>query len=121
MRLNPTDSLALSDSRHPITEMGIGKIIERAIRDSADANISTKFLGEDSLENRPAYRFEFTGTKNEGVGGSSEARKALIWVDRELKLPVRLELYDQSNTLLERHYFKNLRLDSNLSDKTFTL
>jgi len=121
LRLNPTERLALSDSQHPITELGLGKIIERAKRDAADAHIKVKLVGQESLDSRATYRFEFVATDNEAVAGLPEARKALIWVDRELKLPVKLELYDGSNVLLERHYFKNLRVDVNLPDKTFTL
>ena len=119
MKLNPTDKLALTDSRHPITEMGIGKIIERAQRDSADARISVK-SSEDSLDGRPTYRFDFVATNNnKGVGGLPDAGKAVIWVDPELKLPIKLELYDRASTLLERHNFKNLRVNVNLPDATF--
>ncbi len=119
MRLNPTDKLALTDSQHPITEMGIGKIIERAQHDSADAGITVK-SSEDSLDGRPTYRFDFVATNNKSVGGLPEAKKALIWVDRDLKLPIKLELYDRSGSLLERHNFKNLRVNVNLPDATFT-
>lgn len=121
MRLNPTDKLALSDSRHPITEMGIGKIIERAREDAANDQITVNLSAGDPLDGRATYRFEFAARDSQPVGGLPEARKALIWVDRELKLPIKLELYDESNALLERHYFKDLRLNLNLPDSTFTL
>ena len=119
MKLNPNDKLALTDSSHPITEMGIGKIIERAQHDSADARISVK-SSEDSLDGRHTYRFDFVATtNNKGVGGLPDAGKAVIWVDRELKFPIKLELYDRASTLLERHNFKNLRVNVNLPDATF--
>jgi outer membrane lipoprotein-sorting protein len=121
LRLDPNESLALSDSRHPITEVGLGKIIERALKDAANSHIGSHFAGEETLEGRPSYKFEFTATGDEAVGGLEAARKAFIWVDRELKLPVKLELYDGANTLLERHRFKQLSINQKLSDKTFTL
>ena len=121
LRLDPNESLALSDSRHPITEVGLGKIIESALKDAANPRISSSFTGEETLEGRPSYKFEFTATGNEAVGGLEAARKALIWVDREWKLPVKLELYDGANTLLERHRFKQVSINQKLSDKTFTL
>src|SRR5207244_3485511 len=121
LRLDPNESLALSDSRHPITEVGLGKIIERALKDAANSHIGSHFAGEETLDGRPSHKFEFTATGNEAVGGLEAARKALIWVDRELKLPVKIELYDAANTLLERHQFKQLSINKKLSDKTFTL
>ena len=121
LRLDPNESLALSDSRHPITEVGLGKIIERAQKDTANSHIGSHLAGEETLDGRPAYKFEFTATGNEPVGGLEAARKALIWIDRELKLPVKLELYDTANTLLERHRFKQVRINQKLSDKTFAL
>jgi hypothetical protein len=121
LRLDPNESLALSDSRHPITEVGLGKIIERALKDSANSNIGSHFVGEETLEGRPSNKFEFTATGDEAVGGLEAARKALIWVDRELKLPVKIELYDAAKTLLERHRFKQLNINPKFSEKTFTL
>jgi hypothetical protein len=121
LRLDPNESLALSDSRHPITEVGVGKIIERAQQDAANPRITSHFVGEEALDGRPTYKFEFTASGKEAVGGLATARKALIWIDRELKLPVRLEVYDATDTLLERHRFKQVRINQKLSDTTFTL
>lgn len=121
MRLDPNDSLALADSRHPVTEVGLGKIIERAERDSSDARINTRFAGEETLDGRAAYKFEFTATAGANVGGLANARKGFVWIDRELKLPVKLEFYDASGALIERHRFKDVRVNTKLGDKTFTL
>jgi outer membrane lipoprotein-sorting protein len=121
LRFDPNEALALSDSRHPITEVGLGKIIERALKDSANSHIGSHFVGEETLDGRPSYKFEFTATGDEAVGGLEAARRALIWVDRELKLPVKIELYDAAKTLLERHWFKQLSINQKFSDKTFTL
>ena len=121
LRLDPNESLALSDSRHPITEVGLGKIIERALKDAANPRISSSFAGEETLDGRPSYKFEFTAAGNEAVGGLEAARKSLLLIDRELKLPARLELYDAANALLERHRFKQVSINQKLSDKTFTL
>lgn len=121
MRLDPNEALALEDSRHPITEVGLGKIIERAKRDATTAGITARYLGEETLDGRAAYRFEFTSGNGKPVGELARATRSLIWIDRELKLPVKLEFYDAGNVLLERHRFRNLQLDPKLTDKTFTL
>ena len=119
LRLDPNESLALSESRHPITEVGIGKIIERASHDATNPRIASRFDGEQVLDGRPAYKFEFTGT--EAVGGLIDARKVFIWIDRELKLPTKVELYDSGNVLLESHRFTEIRLNQKLGDKIFTM
>lgn len=121
LRLDPNESLALEDSRHPVTEVGLGKLIERAQRDATDAHIASRFVGEEALDGRPAYEFEFASKDNEPVSGLPDARRALIWVDRELKLPVKLELYDAANALVERHRFKDVRVNVKLTDGTFSL
>jgi hypothetical protein len=121
LELDPTDSLALSDSRHPITEVGSGKLLNVRQKDAANATIASHFVGEETLDGRATYQFEFISKGNEAVGGLAPARKALIWIDRETTLPGKLELYNGANTLLERHRFKNVRLNQSLSDKTFTL
>jgi outer membrane lipoprotein-sorting protein len=120
MRLDPNESLALEDSRHPVTEVGLGKIVERAQAAAMNPQIASRFDGEETLDGRPADRFEFT-SGDAAVMDLSGARKAIVWVDRDLKLPVKLELYDASGALLERHRFKDVRVNTKLSDKTFTL
>src|SRR5215471_19269495 len=121
LSLDPNGALALSDSRHPITEVGIGKIIDRATHDAANSEISVHFDGEEPLDGRPAYKFDFVSSGNAVVMASADASKALIWVDRELKLPVQVELYDAANALLERHHFKDIRANQKPGDKMFAL
>ena len=55
------------------------------------------------------------------TGGLSEARKASLWIDRELKLPTGLALYDGANVLLESHRFKGIRVNQKLGDKIFSI
>ncbi|HEX7530036.1 MAG TPA: DUF1571 domain-containing protein, partial [Pyrinomonadaceae bacterium] len=69
LRLDPNESLALSDSRHPITEVGLGKIIDRAQHDAANPRIASHFAGEETLDGLPCYKFEFAASGNEAVGG----------------------------------------------------
>ena len=54
LRLDPNESLALSDSRHPITEVGLGKIIERALKDAANPLISSSLAVEETLDGKPS-------------------------------------------------------------------
>ena len=121
LRLDPNDPLALSDSKHPITEAGLGKIIEHAARDVSDARVATHFVSEEVLDNRDAFKFEFTSKGEGDVNVLAGARKGVVWIDKELKLPVKVEFYDDANVLLERHRFKDIHVNTKLADKVFTL
>ena len=121
IRVDPRDRLALQDSRHPITEVGLGHIIEQVAQDSRSGRIAARDAVADTLDGRPAYRFDFDAISTAGLLGVDGARRASIWVDPELKLPDNVEVRDANNTLLERHRFQELRLNIGLTDRTFSL
>jgi hypothetical protein len=121
VRLDPNDSLALEDSRHPITEAGLGSIIKSSERDAANPEITKRYLGEEMLDGRPTYKFEINAKQDGQLSGVAQSRRALIWIDKNLTLPVKVEICDRANVLLERHRFKDLRVNVGLSDKTFAL
>ena len=56
---------------------------------------------------RPAYRFDVATTA--------------VWVDRELRLPIQVEIRDAAGGLAERHRFTKIRLNPGLTDQVFTL
>jgi outer membrane lipoprotein-sorting protein len=119
--LDPHDRLALQDSRHPITEVGLGHIIERVSEALRRSQIAVRGVHETVLDGRPAYQFDLEATSGASVLGVEGARRGVVWIDRELKLPVRVDVFDAKNTLLERHRFKDLRVDVGLTDKTFSV
>ena len=119
--LDPHDRLALQDSRHPITEVGLGHIIERVSDGIRRGQLTAAPVRELLLDARPANRFEFEALSGRGVLGMEDARRAVVWIDRELKLPIKVEVLGANDTLLERHRFKNLRVNVGLTDKTFAL
>jgi len=121
LRLDPHDRRALEDSRHPITEVGIGAVIERAAKARAEGRATIRGPVDDTLDGRPADRFEFDATSDSALFGVPGARRALVWVDRDLRLPVKVELFDEKGSVLERHRFRDLRLDADLSDQVFTI
>jgi hypothetical protein len=121
MTLDPRGRIALQDSRHPIPEVGIGHIIERAIGETSRGETTSRVIGEEALEGRPSYHVELIAIGKASIGGLADARRVGIWIDRGLQLPVKVEVRDAAGTLLERHRFKNLQLNVGLTDTTFTL
>lgn len=121
LTLDPHDGLALADSRHSIMEVGLGGVIAHVAEDVRLGRASRLLAGEESLDGRAAYRFQLDAVSTASVMGIEGARKAAVWIDRELNLPVKVEIHGAGGTLLERHRFKGLRINVGLSDTTFTL
>lgn len=122
LKLDPTDPVALEDSKHPITEAGLGNLIEHFVAETKNPQTKTNYLGEEKTEDgRTAYKVEMSNPSNLNLTGVSNARKAFIWIDMELLLPVKVEIYDANGVLLERHIFRDLKLNANLTDKTFEI
>ncbi len=121
VRLDLHDKRALEDSRHPITEVGLGYIIDRVARDLRDGRVTSQPVVEDAVDGRPAWRFQLDAPAGVPLFGIEGASRAIVWVDRALKLPVKVEILDAAGAMIERHQFKNLRLDAGLGDDVFTL
>lgn len=107
MTLDPTDRRALADSKHPITEVGLGTIIERGSRDIRDGRLAPSSPTEQAMAGRQTYRFDLGATQ--------------IWIDPELKLPIQVEIHDGAGGLMERHRFTKIRVNPGLTDQVFTL
>ena len=121
MKFAPDDPLALEDSKHPITEAGLGVLIERITSAANDPQTKTNYFGEENLgDGRAAYKVEMSNPNGLNLTGTVGARRAFVWIDKEMLLPVKVEIYD-GGTLLERHVFKDLKLNTNLTDKTFEI
>jgi outer membrane lipoprotein-sorting protein len=120
LSLKPDDPLALQDSQHPITEAGLGTIVEHLMKDASDSRITQTYAGEEMLDGHAAWKFVFT-TGNGPLAGLKGAVRSIVWIDKELKLPVKVEIYDHASTLLERHRFTEIKLNPRLTDQTFKL
>lgn len=122
LNLDPNEKLALEDSKHPITQAGLGNLIEHIIKETKNAETAVNYLGEESLgDKNTAYKIEMNDSGGLNLTGTDGARKAFVWIDKDLMLPVKVEVYNQSGALLERHFYKDLSLKTDISDKTFEL
>jgi holo-[acyl-carrier protein] synthase len=121
MKLDPTSGRALSDSRHPIMEVGIGHVIDEASRAMKSGQVTSKPPVDDTLDGAHVVRFDLEGAADGKLFGVEGAKRVSIWVDPGLKLPVKAEVVDAAGRMLERHRFTNLKLNVGLTDQTFTL
>lgn len=120
LKLDPNGSRALADSRHPITDVGIGHIVDVVSREIASGHAAVTPAVDDTLDGRPAYRFELQA-RDAGLIGVAAAAHAAIWVDHDLQLPVKVEIRDAAGGLVERHRFSDVRTNVGLTDQVFTL
>lgn len=125
--VDPHDSRAMKDNRHPITDAGIGHLIERIGSGwETDKGISQAQLqiGDYVYNNRPCTRVEVSHPGSQP--GSFYAYRCVVYWDKQTHLPIRYEAYDwprqggdPNGDLLENYNYVNLRLNVGLSDAVF--
>jgi hypothetical protein len=122
--LDPNDPRARKNSRHSITEAGIGNVIERfsaGWEGERRLNLTQVRIGEYEYNKRRCTRVETI----------HPARKeflhyrSVVYFDQQNRLPIRVECYDwpraqgDPGQLIEVFSFVNLRLNVGLSDAVF--
>jgi len=121
MKLDPRSGRAMSDSRHPITEVGIGHIIAEVSRAMKSGHVASKPPAADTLDGARVIRFDLDAPADAKLFDVDGARRVSIWVDTALKLPVKAVVVDAEGRMLERHRFADMKLNVGLTDQTFTL
>jgi outer membrane lipoprotein-sorting protein len=121
IRLDPREPRALEDSRHPITEVGLGHIVDVIARGVQQRTLVVAGTTDDVVDGVRAERVDVDAMASTSAFGVDGARHVRVWVDRALNLPIKLEVLNDAGAMLERHRFKDLRLNVGLSDAVFTL
>jgi hypothetical protein len=124
--IEPNDPRALENSHHVITEAGIGNLIDRTTKGwefDAKNGKTQVHMADYKFNDRPVTRVE-TVHPEEGKGQFPYAR-TLIYFDKEMQLPVRIENYGwpvkgaKEGELLEVYNFVDLKLNVGLPDGLF--
>lgn len=124
--LDPEDPRAKKTSNHAITESGLGNLMHRFEERWANErkyNRVTAKVGEFEYNKRRCLRVETTYAQK--VQGQPYYR-GVVFFDKELTLPVRVELYDWPRSggapggePIESYSYINLKLNPGLPDSTF--
>jgi hypothetical protein len=125
--IDPRDPRAAQNSRHSITEAGLGNLIARFGQRwevERQMNRTQVRLAEYLYNQRPCLRVETMHPDN--GGGQFTTYRALVYFDRETRLPVRVETYDWPRSggapegdLMESYSYINMRFNVGLSDRNF--
>jgi len=126
MRLDPKGSMAMGSSRHPITDAGIGPLIETVAQRWADeltpGESLVTFHNEIQVEGRPCTMIESTHPRRQP---GFLFHKVKLYIDRELGIPTRFEAFDwprhagASPELVEEYCYRDIRTDVGLRDEDF--
>jgi len=120
--LNPRGSLAMDGSRHPITDAGlerlmkiIGDNVRRGIRNN---ELEFKEMDKETVYGRMTQRVETILPRSKTRG--YYCYRGRFSLDLEKKVPIKVEIYDWDNNLVENYGYEDLKLNVNLTDADFS-
>ena len=126
LELEPSSPLAMEDNRHPITDAGIGPLIDTvarrwAVELSSEESVVV-FDSEMTIGPRRCQLIESLHTRRQP---DFQFYKVRLFIDSELNLPIRFEGYDWPREpaapaeLAEEYSYIDLKLNVGLGDIDF--
>jgi hypothetical protein len=126
LELEPTSGRAMEDCRHPITEAGIGPLLDTlAKRWAIELNPSESvvtFRDDVLISSRACEMIESTHPQR---GPEFLHHRVRVYIDQEIGLPIRFEAYDWPKAansepdLQEEYTYMNLKLNVGLTEHDF--
>lgn len=120
--VDPNGVWAMAGNRHPITEFGIGHILDLYNRDfergisSNEVDIIPK--GVVDIEGEEATQFELILT-DKAHKDLYYASHTIIAFSTRTFLPIDIQVFDEKNNLLEHYRYLDLRIDNKFEDVDF--
>jgi outer membrane lipoprotein-sorting protein len=119
--LDPHGPRARKGSRHPITDVGIGRLMELLVSDVhrglREEVLTIEDAGPRTTFDRPTHRYILRFPNSQGA--NYYCMVAVVDVDREHLLPIYAEIFDWSHRLIERYGYRDLWLNPGLTAKDF--
>lgn len=125
--ISTDDPKLRSETRHPANELGVGRVLEQlttiANREKGLNNPVEVFTSDYKFAGKDVTRYEiFTRRPH----AHRYAYQMVVYVDKETKLPLRFEAYDQPKAgattggdLLEAYSYTDVRTNVGLGDNAF--
>lgn len=120
-RLDPSDPRILQRSRHPVTDVGIGRLLEivgdNARRAAREKALRVRDHGLAEVAGRRVRQVEAVLPKDPGAGYSGY--RVTLSFDEEHHLPIRVVVYDWRDRLVEDYTYSQLVLNPGLKAADF--
>jgi hypothetical protein len=120
------DAKFLAENRHPVSEWTMSAILDRiataAAREKTLNNPVDVYTSDFQFAGRNVIRYEILTRRPHTF---RYAHRMLVYVDKETKLPLRFEAYDQPKAgetvgeLFEAYSFSDVKLNVGLGENTF--
>ena len=112
---------AMRGNRHPVTDTGIGHLIkiigENMRRRIKAGEFNLLERGEETVYRRKTRKVEvlFERDRTKGYYGY----RVIVNLDEEKKVPIKIQIYDWDDQLVESYGYENLDLNAGLMDADF--
>ena len=121
VNFDPKGFIAMKGNRHPIMDSGIGNLV-KLIRENfrkgiRNGELELKEHGEETIYGRKTHKVELIFPKDKTKG--YYCYRAIINIDVEKNLPLKVQIYDWNNILIENYGYENLKLNVGLTDTDF--
>jgi hypothetical protein len=126
LTLDTDDAKFLEKNRHPVTEWTMAALLDRVsaavAREKTLNNPVEVYTGEYQFAGRNVVRYEILTRRPHAF---RYAHRMLVYVDKETKLPVRFEAYDQPKSgatvgdLMEAYSFSDVKTNLGLGENAF--
>ncbi len=125
LKLDPRGSMAMEDNRHPITEAGMGHLIETVVdawdKELSPAESHVVVHPHAKVGLRPCVMIESSHPTKRSRFLYSMVK---VYIDKEHNLPIRFEAYDWPKNgkppeLVEEYTYSDLKLNVGLSARDF--
>jgi hypothetical protein len=123
----PTDPRVMQNNRHPITDAGIGHLIDiygERWELERRLNKTIVHVGEFQYNQKRCVRVELIRPEN--PGGQFYSYRTLMYFDKATHLPIRVESYDwpkpggpAGGELFESYSYANLKINPGIPDAVF--
>jgi hypothetical protein len=119
LSIDPKGSTAMKKTRHPITESHLGftiQLMRQNLQKAKNEKVGKiEFVNEQIFNNRKVKIFNAEFPPDKGF----YCHNIYIYLDDLLNLPVRFDVYDWNDKLLESYTFSDLKINVGLKESDF--
>lgn len=119
--LDPSHPRVLEESRHPVTDVGIGRLLEiigeNARRAERNGELRLVDRGPGTVGDRRVHQVEGLLPRDPGAG--YYCYRILVSIDQENDLPIRVVVYDWDDRIVEEYEYTQLQMNVGLTDQDF--